>query len=169
MPGLVLAELRKEHLALAGRPPQRRGYDFEVLLNRMFEAHGLKPRKPFRLKGEQIDGSFELDGVTYLVEAKFQATPVDRAQLAIFADSVGKAEWSRGVYLSDSGFSPDGLTALSRHRRVSFVCMDGLDLHDILSGSVSFQEAIRAKVRRAAEDGEMFVRVRDLFPRVSFD
>jgi hypothetical protein len=41
--------------------------------------------------------------------------------------------------------------------------MDGLDLHDMLDKGLSFADAIRKKARRAAESGQPFVRVRDLF------
>ena len=42
--------------------PQKRGYAFEIFLNNMFAEFGLNPRKSFRLIGEQIDGSFDLEG-----------------------------------------------------------------------------------------------------------
>lgn len=40
--------------------------------------------------------------------------------------------------------------------------MDGLDLYDILDQRLNFAEVIALKVRRAAESGQPFVRVRDL-------
>jgi hypothetical protein len=50
--------------------PDARGRAFESFLNDLFAAYGLSPRNPFRLTGEQIDGSFELGQDTYLLEAK---------------------------------------------------------------------------------------------------
>lgn len=168
-PELILSELRREYMAISGLEPHPRGYAFEAFLTKMFAAHRMKPRKPFRLVGEQIDGSFDLDNFLYLVEAKWQAEPIDRARLAIFGDSVGKAEWTRGLYISNSTFSPEGLEAYVKHRKVNFVCMDALDLYDILGGKVTFPDAIRAKVRHAGEEGEPFVRLRQLCPSVAFD
>ena len=75
----------------------------------------------------------------------------------------GKAEWSRGLFVSYSGFSDDGLQAFARGRRTNIVCMDGLDLVQILSGGLNFVEVIQKKKRRAAETGSAFVPVRDLF------
>jgi hypothetical protein len=51
--------------------PQTRGFRFESFLNDLFAGFGLAPRGAFRLVGEQIDGSFKLQGQTYLVEAKW--------------------------------------------------------------------------------------------------
>jgi len=42
----------------------------------MFQSFGLAPRVDFRLVGEQIDGSFKLNGQTYLVEAKWHGRPI---------------------------------------------------------------------------------------------
>jgi hypothetical protein len=38
--------------------PHPRGYAFESFLKRLFDKFGLEARDPFRLQGEQIDGSF---------------------------------------------------------------------------------------------------------------
>ena len=45
-------------IQVSSLPPQIRGYDFEAFLNELFNAYGLSGRASFRLKGEQIDGSF---------------------------------------------------------------------------------------------------------------
>ena len=52
-----VAKLKADLLALSSRAPQARGYAFETLLTKLFDAHGLAAREPFRLRGEQIDGS----------------------------------------------------------------------------------------------------------------
>lgn len=41
--------------------------------------------------------------------------------------------------------------------------MDGLDLYEMLDKNLSFADVMTKKVRRAAESGNPFVRVRDLF------
>ena len=55
------------------------------------------------------------------------------------------------------------LRAFANGRRTGIICMDGLDLTQILSGSLSLTEVIQKK-RRTAETGRAFVQVRDLFP-----
>jgi len=42
-----------------------RGIEFEGFLKRYFDLFGLKAREAFRLRGEQIDGSFVLADQTY--------------------------------------------------------------------------------------------------------
>ena len=141
--------------------PQRRGYEFEKLLKDVFDAYGLAARASFRLRGEQIDGSLALGQETYLLEAQWTSAQVDVATLRSFNAKVeDKARWSRGLMVSQSGFTAEGLHAFGRGKRV--VCMDGLDLHETLMRRLDLSPVIAAKVRRAAETGMAFVGVRDL-------
>ena len=141
--------------------PQPRGYEFEKFLKDLFDAFGLAARASFRLRGEQIDGSLSLGHETYLLEAKWTNAKVGGATLRAFNAKVEeKARWSRGLMVSQSGFTPQGLDALGPGKNV--VCMDGLDLHETLTRRLDLSTVIAAKVRRAAETGMPFVPVRDL-------
>lgn len=121
----------------------------------------MSARASFRLIGEQIDGSFETQGETYLLEAKWQTRPVDASDLRSFNGKVqDKASWSRGLFISESGFSAEGLIAFGVGK--SLICMDGLDMSDILQKDMSLPAVISKKARRAAETGKCFVRVREL-------
>ena len=158
-----LLALRNELIGFAQLAPQARGYAFETLLRELFNVFGLQAREPFRLKGEQIDGSFVLQGETYLIEAKWQAAQAGVADLHTFHGKLEqKAAWTRGLFVSNSGFTEDGLAAFGRGKRV--ICMDGLDLFDTLSRELPLDHVLERKVRRAAETGLPFARVRDLFP-----
>jgi hypothetical protein len=159
----LIDSLLAELLALPAMEPHPRGYAFERFLTRLFEANGLDPREPFRLTGEQIDGSFQFATETYLLEAKWQSLPVGAADLHSFHGKVEqKAAWARGLFVSNSGFSSDGLVAFGRGKRV--VLMDGGDIYEVLKRNLSLSEVMEKKVRHAAETGALFVRVRDLFP-----
>ena len=141
--------------------PQARGYAFETFLKDVFDAYGMSARASFRLRGEQIDGSFVLGDQTYLLEARWRNAQVDVSALHAFNGKVEeKASWSRGLIISQSGFTADGLHAFGRGKRV--ICMDGLDLHEVLSGRLHLADVIAQKVRRAAETGMAYVPVRDL-------
>lgn len=143
--------------------PQARGLRFESFLNELFAGFELAPRGAFRLVGEQIDGSFRLNGQTYLVEAKWHGPQIGFADLMTFSGKVsGKASWSRGLFVSNSGFTADGLEAFSRGRQTNLICADGLDLYEVLSRQASLIEVLEAKERRAAETNRAFVAVRDL-------
>jgi restriction endonuclease Mrr len=100
-----------------------------------------------------------------LLEARWRNAITDATDLHSFAGKVGgKSAWSRGPFVSTSGFSEDGLAAFRSGRPTSIICLDGLDLYETLSRNLSLAEMIGRKVRRAAETGMPFVRVRDLFP-----
>jgi hypothetical protein len=160
---LALAHVLRDQLLQVSRlAPQSRGFAYEKFLKEVFSANGLAPRASFRVVGEQIDGSFELSGETYLLEAKWKGLPVGASDLHAFHGKVeDKAAWSRGLFVSESGFSDEGLIAFGRGKRV--VCMDGLDLHDMLDRGLSFADVMAKKVRHYAESGRPFIRVRDLY------
>lgn len=144
--------------------PNPRGFAFERFLDETFAVFDLAPRKSFRLIGEQIDGSFHLAGETYLVEAKWQDPQIGNRELQAFAGSVRtKAIWSRGLYISYSGFSEDGLTAFGRGDATRIICLDGLELWQIIQNTLDLSEVLSLKTRRAAETGRAYVPVRDLF------
>lgn len=158
-----LITIKADLLRIAGLAPQARGYAFEGFLKALFDANGLAAEEPFRLRGEQIDGSFQFGSETYLMEAKWHGQAIGVADLHTFHGKIEqKAAWTRGLFVSNSGFTDDGLAAFGRGKRV--VCMDGLDIYDMLDRDIALTLVLERKVRRAAETGSPFVRVRDLFP-----
>ena len=157
----MYSTLRSDLLELNGMEPHPRAYAYERFFNKLFDANGLSPRASFRLVGEQIDGSFELASDTYLLEAKWTAEKIGVSDLRSFNAKVeAKASWSRGLFVSDSGFTEDGLIAFGTAK--SIICMDGLELYETLDGCVPLADVIGLKVRHAAETGNPFVRFRDL-------
>lgn len=158
-----LGELKEELYVLESLHSTSRGFAFEKFLNKLFDSFDLKPRRSFRLVGEQIDGSFELDHETYLLEAKWQAKQTCQSDLLILREKVeGKAKWSRGLFVSYSGFSDDGLEAFSRGRATNLIGMSGQDIYFVLEGTMSLTEAFRRKIRIAGETGQFYVPVQEL-------
>ncbi|PDS58835.1 MULTISPECIES: restriction endonuclease [Rhizobium] len=158
-----IATIKSELLRVSSLNAQARGFAFEGFLKSLFDAFGLAAQEPFRLRGEQIDGSFQLGSETYLLEAKWHGQPIGVADLHTFHGKIEqKAAWTRGLFVSNSGFSEDGLVAFGRGKRV--ICMDGLDLYEMLDREIPLNQVLERKVRRAAETGMPFLRVRDLFP-----
>jgi hypothetical protein len=159
-----LVTLKNDLMTISSLAPRPRGFVFEKFLNDLFDNYELAPRGSFRLKGEQIDGSFQHDGHTYLLEAKWQNDPTARAELALLNETVtSKATWSRGLLVSYSGFSADGIAAFERGRPTALIAMDGLDLYEVLDRALALPDVLRAKARRAAETNKCFVPVRLLF------
>ena len=102
----VASELLHKLMEISNLDPQPRGYAFEKFLKELFDVNGMAGRASFRVVGEQIDGSFEMEGETYLLEAKWTNKQVDAATLRSFNAKVqDKAAWSRGLFIK----KPDSL------------------------------------------------------------
>jgi hypothetical protein len=159
----TIVKIKADLVQVTSLSPQARGYAFEAFLKSLFDAFGLAAHDPFRLRGEQIDGSFQLGNEIYLLEAKWHGQAMGVAELHTFHGKIEqKAAWTRGLFVSNSGFTDDGLAAFGRGKRV--ICMEGLDLYEMLDREIPLNQVLERKVRRAAETGAPFVRVRDLFP-----
>jgi hypothetical protein len=162
-PEAVLARLKDQLIEISKMEPRPRGYAFETFLKDVFDAYGLAGKAAFRLVGEQIDGSFEFGHETYLLEAKWQNDKTAAKDLRDFHGKLeGKAAWARGLFVSNSGFTEEGLQSFGNGKRI--ICMDGLDLYEIFHNRRSFVEVFGLKLRAAVETGRPFVRVRDLYP-----
>lgn len=160
---VVIEKLREEYIEMTKLEPHKRGYAFQDFLNKAFNAYGLSPKTPFRITGEEIDGSFEVNGQTYLLEAKWHTDKTGQKDLLVFSGKVGgKSTWSRGLFISYTGFSEDGLEAFARGKQANIIGMDGQDLFFILDGKMNLDEAINLKARRAAERNDFFASVFEL-------
>ena len=159
----TLPLLLKELLNLEKLASQKRGYAFEKFLNKLFNTFDMKARSPFRFVGEQIDGSIEFEGNIYLIEAKWQTVPVGNADLLVLHGKVGgKASWSRGIFISYSSFTKEGLEAFSKGRSTNLIAVTGQDLYFILEGRMLLDQVISLKARLAAEEGRVYVPVQEL-------
>lgn len=104
----TIAKIKADLLQVATLAPHARGYAFEGFLKGLFDAFGLAAQEPFRLRGEQIDGSFQLGSEIYLLEAKWRGQPIGVAELHTFHGKIEqKAAWTRGLFVSNSGFTED--------------------------------------------------------------
>lgn len=158
----IFDALRLRLKELRSLPPHKRGYEFEVFLKDLFDSSKLQARSPFRLVGEQIDGSFQLGNETYLVEAKWVRDPIGAADLHTFHGKLDqKAAWARWVFISYGGFTQDGLHAFGRGRKV--IGMSGEDIYKALGKRIPIADVIERKVRAAAETGAAFVPLDELF------
>jgi len=156
--------LRERLDDLAQMTPTMRGLAFETFLNELFALSGLTPRAPFQIIGEQIDGSFEAESQTYLLEAKWEGKKTGQAELLVFSGKIsGKAQWTRGLFVSFAGFTDVGLEAFARGKATNLVCMDRFDIFFVLAGTGSLPDVLARKLRRAAEDNTAFVSAKALY------
>lgn len=159
--GVDYDALTSELDAIKWLAPQPRGYRFESWLNEVFAAFKMEPREAFRNTGEQIDGSFKMEGEYYLLEAKWHQTPTPAKDLHDFQGKIGeKAPWTRGVFISWMGFTPVGLEAFGRGKSV--ICVSGADLYHSLMARIPFPALLDAKIRQASESGRHFVPYKEL-------
>jgi hypothetical protein len=161
----TLDALARDLMAISSLEPIARGIAFEKFLTEVFALFSLAPRGSFRLKGEQIDGSFQLDGETYLLEAKWQGPKIGNRELQAFAGSVHtKSAWTRGLFVSYSGFTDEGLAAFARGNATHIICVTGEELWHVMSQRLDLAEVLTRKTRRVAETGSAFVDLRTLYP-----
>jgi hypothetical protein len=154
-----MERLRQRFLVLfSEKNTQARGYAFEGFLNDLFRVNGLAPREPFRVVGEQIDGSFEWQSHVFLLEARWRQDVADAPDLYVLRGKVeGKSDWTRGLFVSINGFSSLAADTFSKGRRTNLITIDGQDLMLILEQRWSLQDGIRMKLRHAGETGEVYL------------
>ena len=141
---------------------QQAGLDLEKILNDIFILFKLNPRAPFKVTGEQIDGSFELDNEIYLIEAKWVAEKISEAPLLEFRGKIeGKSTITRGVFLSMNGYTEPAMDSITRGKQPNFFLMDGYDLSLVLEGHIDLVQLLRTKVRLLAEEGMMFISAKE--------
>lgn len=155
-----LRQLHNNFLIIATNTnAQARGYQFEKLLNELFHLFDLEAKGPYKITGEQIDGSFSFDSQDYLLEAKWQKDPVDAGELYKFGTKIdGKFKSTVGLFISLYGFSND-CTKTSSNIIKSMILMDGLDLIMVLDGRIRLNDLIMIKRRHASDTGEIYYKV----------
>ncbi len=146
---------KEDFLRLAAEDDRNKaGLALEKLLNQLFELFMLRPRQPFRVIGEQIDGSFELDGQIYLLESKWERNALPEADLLVFRGKIeGKSTFTRGVFIALNDISAQARDAITRGKAPSFFVMNGHDLIMVLSEAISLTEFLKKRVRLLAEEG----------------
>lgn len=159
-----LMELKDEFFQLASDTDRNRaGFALERFLNRLFTTFDLEPRQPFRTVGEQIDGSFQLDGHVYLLESKWVRHALPETDLLVFRGKIeGKSTFTRGVMIALNDVSAPAREAITRGKSPSFFVMNGYDLTMILSEVITLTDFLRKRVRLLAEEGRVCVHFSEL-------
>jgi restriction endonuclease len=152
-----IEKLKRRFLTLFAEPDsQKRGFAFEAFLNDFFVVHGFDPHGSFKILGEQIDGSFEWNGNTFLVEARWRKKEANAADLLVLRGKAEKSEWTRGLFISINGFSDLATPTLQIGRKANLLAMSGQDLILILERHWTLHEALRAKLRYTGETAEAY-------------
>lgn len=153
--------IKKEYEDLSSLPidsdaasKRQRGFAFERLLNNLFAVDDLEPRAGYRPAGEQIDGSFYLDGRIYLLEAKWHADPLPASTLYQFKGKVdGKLAGTIGIFISMSGYAKDAVDALILGKGLNVILLDRRDMDVAIVRGSGIKQVLKLKIRKAAEEG----------------
>lgn len=156
---VILDGIRSAYEKVKNNPDvHARGYDFQDFLRLLFGAYELEPKGPFRVSGEEIDGSFLLDSETYLLEARWRAKPTAKSDLVAFHSKVTtKSTFSRGTFVSMGPYQPEALVEFNRGQPPAFVVISKKELERIVSGRERLDTLLRGKVRHVAERGTLSV------------
>ncbi len=93
----------------------------------------------------------------FLLEAKWENAPADRAALDIFATKVNReAENTLGLFVAISGFERAAAEIHSGYHS-PLILMDGADLYAVLDDRIDLRELLRRKRRHAAMTGNIFL------------
>lgn len=154
-----LRQLNEHFLQLSKEADRNKaGIALEGLLNRLFHLYELIPRPGFRVTGEQIDGSFSLDGEIYLVESKWEKNALPEEDLLVFRGKIeSKSTFTRGVFIAINGVTDVARDAITRGKSPSFFVMNGHDLMMILSEAISLTDFLRKRIRLLGEEGQVSV------------
>lgn len=137
---------------------QQRGYQLEKFIQELFNLFELENTSPYKIYGEQIDGSFILNGATFLVEAKWKSQ-VERSDLATFCSKVEtKFKTALGLLITINGVTSE---AVSPHFK-SIIIFDGMDMVCVLEGLVSLPDLIAKKKKKADETGNIYLNFHQL-------
>lgn len=138
---------------LDGVTPQQRGFQLEKLFFDLLRFEEMTFSLPYRGDGEQIDGHFSYEKFDYLVESKWTKDPSGQPDLSVFDGKIrGKAQSTRGLFLSASGFSGQAVKKFSGDAP-RIVLMTGQDLLLVLTGRISFTDAMKEKIDAIVRHG----------------
>ncbi|WP_207515379.1 hypothetical protein [Longitalea luteola] len=159
----TLANLSDMYKNLRWAEPAQKGTAYVEFLNSLFSSQGTLVSNAFTLDGAGISGSFEVEGQIYILYANWQPVQIGEDALLMFNAKVeSRSTWARGIFISDAGFTAEGLAMFAKGKRTSIIGMDGSDLQLVLAGRLSLVDAIRQKARRAVETNYFFVPLQEL-------
>jgi len=156
-----LENLRDEFYSMCkdlNNASQKRGYQLQDFIQRLFTYFNIEIIDSFRLEGEEIDGAFKFEGDNYIFEAKWQDKQTAINQLYVFAQKVeSKAMYSRGVFFSINGYSEEAISMLKLGRVQKTILFDSRDFIAIIEGRITLNKLLDEKIRAAQTKGEILL------------
>lgn len=159
-----LEQLKQEFFAWSvSSDHQRRGYELEKILYKLFGLYDLDPIGSFKVVGEQIDGAFSFNNEEYLLEVKWRNAPTPLCDLDSFSSKIARRlENTLGLFISMSGFSDEALLRIVNSDKKLVLLMDCEDLMAVLDERISLYDLLKRKRREAAQTGNIYLKFRDM-------
>lgn len=147
--------------AVLARWKRERGYALEQLIVDLARMEGIEAKYGYPLAGEQVDGYFVLDHRHFLLEAKWHEVPIAASEVFSFQGKLrGKLIGTLGLFVSAGTFAAGTSSALVRGKDIDVLLVDRDDIELALEIGRSFAEMVRAKLRVAAQKGDVYFRYR---------
>lgn len=135
----------------------KRGYALEEILQSLSKLSRLDVTEPFRVNGEQIDGSVKYDGEHYLIEAKWQDKSAANEAVYQFAGKIEGKMYGRGFFFSVHGYSENVVSSLIAGKAIKTIFVDGADLILVLENMLTFSEMLDRKIKAAQTKGQIYI------------
>ena len=142
---------------------QKRGYEFEKYLNKLFGVFGLDPHASYRTETDQIDGSFILNGNTILLEAKYRAAQLSKNDLILFENKVSrKSQFARGLFVSLSDFD-ENVVNYFKDRSSRIIALSVPEIYMMCSQEQDLRDVLTRKFQYLDEYGIIYRHINLLF------
>ncbi len=142
---------------------QQRGYDLEKFLGFLFPIYNIDVYKPFKLIGEQVDGSFKHDGENYIFESKWQDKEVACNQLYSFAFKIeSNSLYPRGVFFSINGYTEEALQRISYNKKAQLILFDAIDFIAVLEERIMLPTLLDEKIRYAQTRSKIYINANEI-------
>ncbi|MBU3979352.1 hypothetical protein KJ980_02455 [Patescibacteria group bacterium] len=161
----LISDLREEFYQMCKLvdQTQKRGYQLEELLNKMFGLFGLDVYKPFKLLGEQIDGAFKHDGENYIFESKWHDKETACNDLYHFAYKIeSNSLYPRGVFFSINGYTEEALNRISFNKKAQLILFDTIDFIAVFEERITLPILLDEKIRHAQTRAKIYVNANEI-------
>lgn len=145
----------KYYYQFSNSNPQNRGFELEKIIEELFKINGMKYKKSYRneTNTQQIDGYFELDGFSYLIEAKWTKDKINSDNISNFKHKVdSKLDATRGLFISINGYREEVLREYSSNS-FNIIFIDGQELMHIFEERITLEKLIKFKIESASSLG----------------
>jgi len=161
----TMDELRNEFYEMCKNKSgsQKRGYQLEEFLQKLFGLFEINVFKPFKLQGEQIDGAIKFDGNNYTFEAKWQDAESACNDLYVFAYKIeSNTLYPRGLFFSINGFSVEAIERITFGKSPHLLLFDANDFIAVLEERISLIKLLEEKIRYAQTKSNIYINANEI-------